>query len=179
MVRKLTPEAYAPFGWVIGAESAAPDDVFDFETMAFSRQHDFDPGEGGEMSCLWVNAKPRDLVLARLESHRLTEQALLPINGDAMIHVVCPPPEDLSSDSVAPDLAELQAFYLDGSSGVCMRRGTWHEHFAVGEGSTYFLMSRSSSTEDVLKFRIEGGGLKETTIAQVVPSRRLEFALDE
>jgi len=33
-----------------------------------------------------------------------------------------------------PDLEQMTAFLLDGSAGVCMRRGCWHDHFPLVDG---------------------------------------------
>jgi len=51
---------------------------------------------GGEdqLELLWIHYRYRPLAITRLESHRLTEQALIPVTGKPIIHVVCPPPDD-------------------------------------------------------------------------------------
>lgn len=151
LVQRLTPEAFEPFGWVIGER---PDDsdpnLYSAESTKFSTAHNFDPGDGGVAEMVWVNYGPKNLVLNAIESHRLTEQSFTPLGGSfPIIHVVAPPPDDPMADNISPDMARAAAFLIDGSKGVCLRRATWHAHFSLGGWANFLMMTRRSTTAEI------------------------------
>jgi ureidoglycolate lyase len=153
-VELLTPEAYAPYGWVIGEAASSTDlrDMFHSDTLEFWHEHDFDPGAGGRLELIWVYYRRKPLRVENLESHRLTEQAIIPVAGaNPIVHVVCPPPPDPTADRITPDLNRMKAFLLDGTRGVCMRPGTWHTHFALGREANYLMLTRRSTTVEILQ----------------------------
>lgn len=167
-VEPLTPEAFAPFGWVIGRKPAPGDtDVMGNEITKWRGDHVFDPGVGGEVEMVWVNYCWKPFVCQWVESHRLTHQSFIPLGGSVpVIHVVAPPPEDPDAPDIAPDLSKARAFLLDGTMGTCLRRGTWHAHFPVGGVANFLMITRESSTRDI-ENRLAAG---ENTFAETVRS---------
>jgi ureidoglycolate lyase len=167
-IQILTREAYGPFGWVLGA---APDTEnpthFDSERTTFWHEHDFDVGEGGVVQFVWVRYKRRDFTILHLESHRLTEQTIVPVTGQPIIHVVCPPPDDPMAPDIVPDLGRMEAFLLDGSKGVCMKPGCWHAHFPLGDEATYLMVTRRSTTADLLNAKHSGADPTETVVQEM------------
>lgn len=164
-VQVLTPEAYAPFGWVLGAGFGPHNEEFvESDASAFSHEHTFDPGEGGVPEVLWVNYIRKGQRLRHLESHLLTEQALVPVRGDPIVHVVCPPSKELTEADYHPDIANLKTFILDGTQGVCMRRGCWHGVFPLVDRAVYVMLTRRSTTLDLIRARRNRTPPTETVI---------------
>ena len=182
LVQKLTPEAFEPFGWVIG-ERPADDDptLYATESTIFSTDHNFDPGKGGVAEMVWVNYGPKELVVKAIESHRLTEQSFTALGGSyPIIHVVAPPPDDPMAEDIKPDMSRAAAFLIDGTKGVCLRRAGWHAHFSLGGWANFLMMTRRSTTDEIEK-AMRGNGdmesLKETRIYSVPEAEQLTLRL--
>jgi ureidoglycolate lyase len=64
-----------------------------------------------------------------------------------------------------PDLDNVRAFYFDGSCGVCMLVGTWHEVPFPLEDATHFIAivtnetNRNLEQHDAKFFEADGGDL--------------------
>ena len=175
-VERLTPEAYAPFGWVLGewppegsAGGGGAARVVESPGARFWHEHDFIAGAGGQVELLWVTYKPEPPVAEKIEAHRNTEQAIVPVSGKPILHIVAPPDPDPLAPGIAPDLSAARAFYLDGSRGVCMRRGTWHMQFGIDEDAVYFMVTRRSTTDDIVAAVAGGMALVETVIVKTTP----------
>ncbi len=150
-VQELTGEAFEPFGWTLGI--GRPSDRFEGQTATLWHEHDFDVGVGGVVEFLWIQYERRGFRVERLESHRLTEQAVIPVGREPIVHVVCPPPEDPMVAEISPDVDRMAAFLLDGTKGVCMRRGCWHWPFPLVKPANYLLITRRSTTLDLYSGR--------------------------
>lgn len=151
VVEKLTPEAFEPYGWVIGTKPGPTDtDVQGNELTKWRTAHVFDPGEDGNVEFVWVNYCWKPFVCEQLEAHRLTMQSFIPLGGSVpFIHVVAPPADDPTARSIAPDMNRARAFLVDGTVGTCLRTGTWHAHFAAGGTANVLMITRRSTTIDI------------------------------
>lgn len=169
-VEPLTAAAYARFGWVLGERptAAGAAGATEGESAGFWHEHDFLAGEGGQVELVWVSYKPRPAIVTLLESHRLTEQAIVPVTGQPILQFVAPPPADLLADDIAPDLSAARAFYLDGTKGVCMRAGTWHMQFGLGDNQ-HLMVTRRSTTDDLRAGFLGGSAMQETKIVEIEP----------
>lgn len=179
-VEPLTPERYAPFGWVLGIRppEADPTELYETATIEFWHEHTLDPGEGGATEYLWVHFKPRAPVVTGMESHLLTEQAIVPVTGVPLVHVVAPPPDAGTPPAgLRPRLEDARAFLLDGTLGVCMRAGTWHAQLALEEATTHLMVTRRSTTVDLLT-SLAGDGpdaARETVLVRLDEPVELEL----
>jgi len=113
----------------------------------FWHVHDFDPGEGGETEVLWVTYRPRALVVSSLEVHWHTQQAVVPLGTASIIQVICPSKSD---GSTAPDLEHIGAWLIQPGQGICMMPGCWHTTFALNQVATTLMLSRRSTTLDLV-----------------------------
>lgn len=170
-VEPLTAEAYAPYGWVFG-EQPEPGrrDWIESDNVRFWHEHDFLTGQGGVTEFVWVTYKPREPVVTRVEAHRLTEQAIVPVSGHPILHLVAPPNDDPLAAGIVPDLSRAKAFLMDGTKGICMRPGTWHTHFGLGH-NLHLLVTRRSTTDDILDHIHDGAEMGETVFADIEPIR--------
>jgi len=165
-VEALTEDAFRAFGRVLGTplpgEPAAI--AFSHPGSDFWHAHDFDPGEGGQTEVLWVNYRDDSLRLRALEAHWLTEQAIVPLAGGEILHVVCPTRDD---GSRLPDLARLRCFRVACGQGICMRPGCWHASFVFGGQVTCLMLTRRSTTRDLVAHLRGESPAKESSIVSL------------
>lgn len=143
-VRSLTPHDFAPFGWVLGKPLAAASVAFENAVTDFRSEHVFAPGAEGRTEVLWVRYRNTAAVVRELEVHHLTEQAIVPLDGD-VLHVVA-----LSDAAGAPDMGTLAAFVVGNGTGICMRPGVWHATRVKAGEVTCLMLTRQSTTRDLI-----------------------------
>ena len=110
----LTSEAFRPFGQVIGRDDVTielrGDEVFHLDIISYDR-------------------KP--FVIDHLNRHHQATQALVALASKPTLIVVAPPDVDFSDEK---HLDTIRAFVCDGSLGINLALGTWHEGpFPLGE----------------------------------------------
>lgn len=161
----LSADAFAPYGWMLGkglAHAPAPA-AFSNAATDFWREHAFDTGAGGQTEVLWVNYRIRDPQIVALENHLLTEQALVPLTGE-VIHVVA-----ASDAQGGPDLNTLKAFVLKPGQGVCMKPGCWHSSRVRGAEVACLMLTRVSTTLDLVAHLTQAAPAKESEIRAIAP----------
>jgi ureidoglycolate lyase len=148
-VEALTAEAFAPFGAVLGSPFPGdrPEAAFGTQASDFWHAHDFDTGTGGQPEVLWVRYRNDSLRVNALEAHWLTEQAVVPLGGRDVVQVVCPTRAD---GGRAPDLARARAFLVASGQGICMKPGCWHASLVTGGETTCLMLTRRSTTLDLV-----------------------------
>ncbi len=168
-IENISPPAVAPFGWMLGKPLSTATDAVAFTSPAsdFWHEHVFNTGAGGEHEILWVKYRSTDTTVARLEVHHLTQQAVVPVIG-SIVQIVA------ASDAAGePDLATLRAFAIDPGQGICMRPGTWHATRSAGGESTCLMLTRRSTTLDLIRHLNHGEAAEESRMADI-PALRLE-----
>jgi len=162
---ELDPAALAACGAVLGLDPAPADDVPSSFGAATDFWHvrAFDVGADGEPEVLWVRYRDASLVVARLEAHWCTEQAIVPL-GVPIVQVLCPTRGD---GSRWPDLERLRAFHVPPGRGICMARGCWHASFAPAGEATCLMLTRSSTTRELAAHLASGAPARETTIVEL------------
>jgi ureidoglycolate lyase len=141
-VEALTALAYEPFGSVIGLPSEPP--VAENEERSYWKSPDLELVEG-TFKPVYVEMRRIDYVVRRLHRHRGFSQVLIPLGGEAFIHVVAPPGD-------VPDLSQLRAFIVEGDKGVIIGRGTWHRNpaYPLSTKASLVLISGGPSSRDQL-----------------------------
>lgn len=136
-VEALTREAFAPFGDVIEAASAAQTYAINGGTT--TRFHDLAridaDRDGGRPVLSLFHAQPRELPFAitLLERHPLGSQAFVPLSQRPYLVVVAEDPAG------AP-----RAFLARDGQGVNYRAGTWHHPLlALDEVSDFLVIDRA------------------------------------
>ena len=173
-VRRLTPEAFAPFGQVIGPGSGpavtmrtlldggtvrfgrrtgAPPEGFDVEALDIL--HLWDPElnlvlAGKPPSARYMVTQPRPLEFHLMERHLYGSQTFIPLAGTPSVFAVAPP-TDPDDPEALPDPDEITAFLLDGTLGVNIDPGTWHwTPIPVGAAVTFVTFTREGNRLDDL-----------------------------
>lgn len=158
-VQPLTNENFHSYGWVLGKS-----DIPGFRSAEtdFWEEHVFDPGAGGETQILWVNYRNQQRAVTSLEVHRLTQQVLIPLTGE-ITQVVAE-----SSADGSPNLATIRAFRVETRQGICMRPGCWHTTRVEVPEVQCMMLTRRSTTVDLLAHLTGQRALLESAIAAVV-----------
>lgn len=148
----LSPETFEPYGWMLGKGLATAPATAAFSNAAtdFWHEHAFDTGQNKQTEVLWVNYRIQDPTITTLENHLLTQQALIPLTGE-VIHIVAE-----STAEGGPDLSTLQAFRIAQGQGVCMRPGCWHSSRVAQGEVTCLMLTRMSTTVDLVAHLNEG-----------------------
>jgi ureidoglycolate lyase len=103
----LTPEAFRPFGQVVGRDEV-----------------NLDLREGEQFRMGIIHMRNRGYCISSLNHHRNSTQALIPLEGKACLVVVAPPGVTFQE---AADLKHVKAFLCDGSVGINIGLHTWHQ----------------------------------------------------
>lgn len=136
-VQPLTPEAFAPFGQVISADTAAQ--RYPINGGTAERFHDLaridTTRDGGRPVLSLFRAQPRQLPLRVevMERHRLGSQAFVPLGAQRFLVVVAQAGE-------APKAEDLHCFLAAPGQGVNFDAGTWHHPLIALDGGGDFLV---------------------------------------
>ncbi|PTR29596.1 ureidoglycolate lyase [Pseudomonas sp. GV085] len=163
-IEPLTSHAFAPYGRVLGEAFDPAGDLPGFSNpdTDFWHAHLFEPGEQGATEVLWVNYRSR-AAITTLEVHRLTEQAIVPLTGE-VIHIVA-----LSHADGSVDSGTIKAFSIAPGKGICMRPGCWHAS-RVKEGQvTCLMLTRSSTTVELIDHLLQGHVMAESALEPIEP----------
>lgn len=169
-VQSLTAQDFAAYGWVLGKPLADAGMAFANPLTDFRSEHVFDCGAAGRPEILWVSYRNSAPVLDTLEVHHLTEQAIVPLDGD-VIHVVA-----LGNAQGQPDRDTLAAFHVRHGMGVCMRPGIWHATRVQADGEAApgvrcLMLTRQSTTRDLIAHLQGTAAAAESAMAAIAPIR--------
>ena len=162
-VRELTAESIRSYGWLLC--NAFPEDStipsFQNAETSFWQEHIFDPGGGGQTELLSVVYRNTRRTITSLEVHRFTQQAVIPLTG-SITQVVS---SSLADGS--PDIGSLLAFRVLVGGGICMRPGCWHATRVDSREAHCLILTRRSTTADLIAHLTTGSLLSETEIVPI------------
>ncbi|MGH6945565.1 MAG: ureidoglycolate lyase, partial [Geminicoccaceae bacterium] len=116
----LTAESFAPFGQLLAERDTPP--VFQASHLRSWRMN-FEVD--GAAQLLVVRYVHEPFACHLLERHLSVTQAFGPL-GEHPSVMVAAPPTDLDDLDHVPRPDEVRAFYVRGSRGLMLWRGTWH-----------------------------------------------------
>ena len=119
-LEKLTHEAFAPFGQIVGELPGTPGwarPLLDAWKMTFAIE--------GKAELRVMRYHHQALEFHLLERHLAVTESRVPMGGAQAVMVVAPP-TPVGRPTKAPDPASLRAFHIDGTVGLMLWRGTWH-----------------------------------------------------
>jgi ureidoglycolate lyase len=162
-IQTLNVDGVRPYGWLLGQALRLNDRVPAFSDAGtdFRQEHIFNPGIGGETEVLWVNYRNRQRDVSTLEVHRLTEQAVVPLTGEIIQVVAC------SAQDGSPDIGSLRAFRVRVGEGLCMRVGCWHTTRVDAPEVKCLMLTRRSTTIDLIAHLTSGSPLSESALCAV------------
>jgi ureidoglycolate hydrolase len=163
VIESLDADRCEPYGWLLGKAVRTDGDAPAFVSPAsdFWREHLFDTGTNGETEILWVVYRNRNVEITSLELHRLTQQAIVPLTAP-VVHIVA-----TSLESGEPDFASLRAFEIPVGRGLCMRPNIWHATRVATSESTCLMLTRPSTTYDLVVHLKTGAPACESVIKSI------------
>jgi ureidoglycolate lyase len=175
-IQPLSAEAFNAYGWMLGKPLAADGQVPSYRSPSsdFWREHLFDTGVAGETEVLWVKYRNAEDMVESLEAHWLTQQAIVPLTGPVIQLVAT------STAAGLPDTESLRAFWVPPGEGVCMRPHCWHATRVLQEEVTCLMLTRRSTTYDLVVHLETGAPACESGIRPITPHRLAhEFGMRE
>lgn len=166
-VAPLTPERFQLYGWVFTPAVRPGLMNFASRDIAFSEQHIFDPGSSGDTQILWVTYSARGSEFQTLEMHKFCQQVVVPLTGDVIQIVAANAPDE------RPDLQSLAAFRIRPGQGICMRPGCWHTTRVEKGDVTCLMLTRRSTTYDLIAHLKDETTLAESRIFNLAEPRTL------
>ncbi len=144
-IEPLTPEAFAPFGQVIGARNDPP--LFQGGN-ATTWGVDFEIDGKTELHFANFDYQPV-LEFSVVERHFTVTQSFIPLNNDASVTVFAAPTDP--GPTAIPTVRDYRAFYIDGTQGVMMWKGTWHSSRfpARRPGATFAFLTDAYTTAEL------------------------------
>lgn len=172
-----TPETLRGYGYVIAEPAGPARDKIDFygKEVRVTQPAQF---HGNADLCLnLVSFTVRSLVVKWMEYHTKHTQTFIPLAGKPFYMVLGKPTclrADGTWDASAPqhpDPASVQAFYFDGTGGLVMEVGTWHEVPFPAASETHFVCICTNETNENLETQgvdgdCDGGDLQKRNIVK-------------
>jgi ureidoglycolate lyase len=169
-VEPATASALAPYGALVGADPSRPARIGSFYG---ERVELWSPGplvNDADVSLSVARVHPRPPEVVWMERHFKHTQTFIPLGGAPFIMVLGAP-----TATPHPDPATVRAFRFDGSSGIMLHIGTWHEFpfAAAGTADVVVLLRRETMNNLEVRENDEaiGGDLEKRNL-----QARLGFA---
>ena len=140
----ITPEAFAPYGWLIDAPGKTCTAINDGSSQRIDGLTELAFDADGGKPCLAIfKAAARNPAgpWTELERHRLGTQTFIPLNGVRYVVLVA-----LGND--APDASTLRAFAVSGHQGITLGAGVWHHGLLALEAGDFVVLERSAGSVD-------------------------------
>lgn len=145
-----TPTNIAPFGYWLGRDAPVPiaRSAFYGDAVELRKPAEFVADDTLDISVATVHRRP--MRVSWLERHFLHTQAFIPLGGKPFVMVLAPP-----TAGDMPDLDAAGALLFDGSAGVALHVGTWHEFpLALEDDTNVIVLIRRDTVRDLAK--VEG-----------------------
>ncbi len=152
-----TAEALEGYGWVIGEPAGRQRDKIDFYGKEVTVSHPADFRSNADTCLNLVSFAPRPPRVRWMEYHSKHTQTFIPLAGKPFYMVLGKPTQRRpdggwdESQPATPNLDDVRCFYFDGSAGVVMHVGTWHEVPFPLDGDTHFVCICTNETNDDLE----------------------------
>jgi ureidoglycolate lyase len=178
-----TPETLDGYGWIMGTPAGVERDKIDFYGREVRVTH---PAEfrSNDDTCLnLVSFTTRPLKVRWMEYHTKHTQTFIPLDGKAFYMVLgkptCRRPDGSFDETqpAEPNLDDVRCFYFDGSAGIVMHVGTWHEVPFPIDGDTHFVCICTNETNDNLENQDENGESRGGDLDKVRIERRFGHGL--
>lgn len=148
-----TAEAFQPFGQLISAQPGPP--AF---TGAHIESWRLDFAADGGVELMFARYAHQPLRFHLMERHFAVTQSFVALGGEASVMAVATP-TDLADRAAVPRPESVRAFYVDGSAGVMLWRGTWHTltRFPVSATGAAFALITGAATQRELERQTRDG----------------------
>ena len=140
-----TPDNVAPFGFWVGPEAPVPiaRSKFYGDAVVLRKPAAFVGDDTLDISVATLDRRP--LRIGWMERHFLHTQTFIPLGGKPFLMVLAPPGE-----AEMPDLSAARALVFNGSAGIALRLGTWHEFpLALVDETSIVILIRRDTVRDL------------------------------
>jgi ureidoglycolate lyase len=179
-----TQSALAPYGYLIGPPESEVKGRIDYYGDAVQVRTPAKFIGNSDLMLNLVTFNRRPPLIRWMEYHIKHTQTFIPLAGRPFIMVLGAPTQlraDGSRDTQQqdlPDLANVRGFYFDGSAGICMHIGTWHEvPFPIHDATSFVAVVTNETNRNLeehdANFESEGGDLVKRQLV-----RRLHAELE-
>jgi ureidoglycolate hydrolase len=151
-VRELTPEAFRPYGSVVGLpergeDASGPGWRWWAETVAL-------PTDGRAFGVGYLDLSGSPMRFDWAERHMRSVEVVVPLAGDCLLYVG--PPERLEEPESLPERDRFEVFRLRPGTGAAMDRGVWHgAPLSESPSRAMVLLLRGTGRDDVTVVRFE------------------------
>jgi len=177
-VELATPEALQGYGYVIGKPETPVWGRIDYygNSVQVRTPVKFIPND--DITLNLVTFDRREPIIHWMEYHAKHTQTFIPLSGKPFVMVLGKPTRMRADQSIdvsqpeLPDLANVRAFHFDGSCGICMHVGTWHEVPFPLQDATHFVAivtnetNRNLEEHDKSSCEANGGDLLKRNLLQ-------------
>lgn len=176
--------ALAPYGYLIGPPDSEVMGRIDYYGDDVQVRTPAKFVSNDDMMLNLVTFNRRAPIIRWMEYHSKHTQTFIPLAGRPFIMVLGAPTRrrpDGSMDESRPDLPDLsnvRGFHFDGTAGICMHIGTWHEvPFPLMDRTNFVAIVTNETNRNLEEhdenFESEGGDLVKRQLA-----RRLNVHLE-
>lgn len=170
-IEPATPTTLLGYGYVIGKPDTAVRGRIDYYGDDVQVRTPVQFVANDDLTLNLVTFHRREPVIRWMEYHSKHTQTFIPLAGKPFVMVLGKPthrrPDGSldASQAELPDLSNVRAFYFDGSCGVCMHVGTWHEvPFPLQDATNFVAIvtnetNRNLEEHDKLNYEADGGDL--------------------
>jgi ureidoglycolate lyase len=183
-----TAAGLAPYGYLIGPPDSEVKGRIDYYGDAVQVRTPAKFVSNDDMMLNLVTFNRRDPIIRWMEYHNKHTQTFIPLAGRPFIMVLGEPTRrrpDGSIDASQQDLPQLdnvRGFYFDGSAGICMHIGTWHEvPFPLLDRTSFVAIVTNETNRNLEEhdenFESEGGDLvKRQLIRRLNTELRIDMS---
>ncbi len=176
--------ALIPYGYLIGPPETEVKGRIDYYGNAVQVRTPAKFVSNDDMMLNLVTFNRRTPIIRWMEYHNKHTQTFIPLAGRPFIMVLGAPTRKRPDGSVdmrladLPDLSNVRGFYFDGTAGICMHIGTWHEvPFPILDQTNFVAIVTNETNRNLEEhdenFESEGGDLIKRQLA-----RRLNVHLE-
>jgi ureidoglycolate lyase len=142
-VEDATPAALAGLGDILG-RTDVPINVSEFmDAVELRKPVRFTSDDKTILSLATVHRRPMEVHW--LERHYKHTQTFIPLGGRPFVIALAKP-----TTTEFPDPEDVRAFLFDGSAGITMNIGTWHEFpFALSDPTDLVVILRSETNQNL------------------------------
>ncbi len=119
-VKRLTREAFRPFGDFAALTGPQGECIGEPPVEFYRDMLPLRLGSSTTASISVCRVTTRPSVIDMTEFHDQTEEGILPLDGDVLIHVAAATPDD------KPPIDGMEVFRVPRGTFVVLRRGVWH-----------------------------------------------------
>ena len=179
-----TPESLKGYGYLIGEPDGRVRDKMDFYGTDVKVTQPAKFNGNADLCLNLVSFQQRALAVKWMEFHTKHTQTFIPLNGKPFYMVLgrptCRRPDGAwdEAQTQLPDPDSVKAFYFDGSGGVVMEKGTWHEVPFPTDGTTHFVCICTNETNDNLEDQLPDGECEGGDLSKRNMKTRLGFTFE-